>query len=76
MTKERKEQLKNTIIDRGVNKLISRKLLVWIFATAGVPLGFITGEEWIQISMVYIGSQAAMDFILQYTRAKAGAPQQ
>jgi hypothetical protein len=72
MTKQRRQELKNTLIDRGLNKMISRKLLVWGFATAGVPLGFITGEQWVQMSMVYLGSQAAMDFILQYTRVKSG----
>jgi hypothetical protein len=72
MTKIRRQELKNTLIDRGLNKMISRKLLVWAFATAGVPLGFITGEQWVQMSMVYLGSQAAMDFILQYTRVKSG----
>jgi hypothetical protein len=61
---------KQEILDKLVGKMVSRKLLVWIVATAGVPLHFITGEEWMQISMVYIGSQAAMDFVLQYVKAK------
>lgn len=72
MSEETKTKIKSALIDRGLSKMISRKLLVWAFATAGVPLGFINGEQWIQISMVYIGSQAAMDFILNYVRAKNG----
>jgi hypothetical protein len=75
MTHETKQKIKNAFLDRGLNKLISRKLLVWLVATAGVPMDYITGEEWIQISMVYIGSQAAMDFILNYVRAKNGTQQ-
>lgn len=63
---------KQEILDKLVGKAISRKLLVWLVATAGVPLHFITGEEWIQISMIYIGSQAAMDFVLQYAKVKKG----
>lgn len=63
---------KQEALDKLIRKAVSRKLLVWIVATAGVPLGFIDGEQWIQISMVYIGSQAASDFILSYVRAKNG----
>jgi hypothetical protein len=47
-------------------------LLVWLVATVGVPLQLIDGEQWLQISMVYIGSQAAKDFIVEYVKAKAG----
>lgn len=66
---------KQEILDKLVGKAVSRKLLVWLVATAGVPLHFITGEEWIQISMIYIGSQAAMDFVLQYAKVKQGGQQ-
>jgi hypothetical protein len=75
MTFETKEKIKNAFLDRGLNKLISRKLMVWLCATIGVPLNYITGEDWIQISMVYIGSQAAMDFVLNYVKAKNGNQQ-
>jgi hypothetical protein len=67
---------KQEILDKLVGKAVSRKLLVWLVATAGVPLHFITGEEWMQISMIYIGSQAAMDFVLQYAKVKQGGTQQ
>lgn len=73
MSEETKVKIKSALIDRGLHKMISRKLLVWVFATVGVPLGFIDGDQWVQISMVYIGSQAAMDFILNYVRAKNGS---
>ncbi len=73
MSTETKQKLRSAFLDRGLQKIISRKLLVWSFATVGVPLGFINGEQWVQLSMVYIGSQAAMDFILNYTRAKNGS---
>lgn len=70
MTKETRQKFRTAVIDRGMQKLVSRKLLVWIFATCGVPLGFIDGDQWVQISMIYIGSQAAMDFMLNYVKAK------
>lgn len=73
MTEETRARIKASIIDKGLEKLVSRKLLVWAVATAGVPLGFINGEQWMQLSMVYIGSQAAMDFVLGYTKARSGS---
>lgn len=68
---EIRNRLKAGIIDKGLEKLVSRKLLVWVFATCGVPLHFITGQEWMQISIVYIGTQAAMDFAVEYVKAKS-----
>jgi len=76
MSEETKIKIRSAFVDRGLHKIISRKLLVWAFATVGVPLGFITGDQWVQLSMVYIGSQAAMDFVLNYVKAKNGATQQ
>lgn len=64
---------KQELIDKGLGKIVSRKLLVWAIATLGVPLGFIDGEQWVQVSMVYIGTQAAKDFIVEYVRAKNSA---
>jgi hypothetical protein len=66
-------RLKKEILDKGISKLVSRKLLVWLVATIGVPLQMIDGEQWLQISMVYIGSQAAKDFIIEYVKAKTGS---
>lgn len=72
MTEETRARIKASIIDKGLEKIVSRKLLVWAIATAGVPLGFVSGAEWVQLSMVYIGSQAAMDFAIGYAKAKSG----
>jgi len=72
MVSELRSKLKAGLLDKGLEKIISRKLLVWVFATCGVPLNFITGQEWVQLSMVYIGTQAAMDFAIQYVKAKSG----
>jgi len=63
---------KQQVLDKLVGKMVSRKLLVWLVATAGVPFGFITGEDWVQISMVYIGTQAVANFAIDYARAKSG----
>ena len=62
------KKLKDALLDKGMEKIMSRKLLVWVIATIGVPMAFINGEQWMQISMVYIGSQAAKDFIIDYVK--------
>ncbi len=66
---------KQEILDKLVGKAVSRKLLVWLVATIGVPLQFLTGDEWMQISMIYIGSQAATSFMLEYAKIKKGGQQ-
>lgn len=70
------KRYKQQVLDKFVSKAVSRKLLVWLVATVGVPLHLISGEDWVKISMIYIGSQAAMDFVLQYAKAKQGSPPQ
>ncbi len=72
MSEETKVMIRNAFVDRGLQKVISRKLLVWFIGTLGVPLGYISGDQWVQLSMVYIGSQAASNFIISYLNAKSG----
>ena len=72
MSDETKLMIRNAVVDRGLQKIISRKLLVWFIGTVGVPFGYITGDQWVQLSMVYIGSQAASNFIISYLNAKNG----
>lgn len=76
MSDETKMMIRNAVVDRGLQKVISRKLLVWFIGTIGVPLGYISGDQWIQLSMVYIGSQAASNFILSYLKVKGGVVQE
>jgi hypothetical protein len=54
------------IIDVLSEKVLSRKLLVWI--TASVFLGFskITPEEWMGISLGYIGVQGVADLATKW----------
>ena len=76
MSDETKMMIRNAVVDRGLQKVISRKLLVWFIGTIGVPLGYISGDQWIQLSMVYIGSQAASNFILSYLKVKGATVQE
>ena len=51
------------LIDRHLSKLISRKLSVFIIASVFVYLEKISSEGWVEIAVVYIGSQAAIDAV-------------
>ena len=54
------EQMKHAL-DKLLSKVTSRKLLVWGTATALVLTGSVTSENWVAVSLVYIGSEAAVD---------------
>lgn len=49
------------ILDRILSKLTSRKLLVWLTATALALTGNVTSEDWVAVALVYISSEAAVD---------------
>ena len=54
------------LIDTTVSKFFSRKLLVWISTTALLLVDKLDGEQWIAISLVYIGTQAAADIAAKW----------
>tara|TARA_R100000479_G_scaffold123822_1_gene64022 strand:- start:397 stop:576 length:180 start_codon:yes stop_codon:yes gene_type:complete len=53
------------VIDRGIEKILSRKLLVWITATALAYNNLITSEDWVIISGLYLGGQAIIDAVVK-----------
>ena len=54
------------VIDRGIEKILSRKLLVWITATALAYNNLITSEDWVIISALYLGGQAIIDAVVKF----------
>ena len=63
---------KNQILDRVLNKLISRKLMVWLTATVFmftevVPL---QSEDWVAISLAYIGIEGLADIASRWRHGK------
>ena len=50
-------------VDKGLEKLVSRKLLVWATASALAAYGFLTSGDWVMISALYIGGQSVIDAI-------------
>lgn len=51
------------VIDRSLHKLVSRKLLVWGTATGAMFTGMVDATNWVDICMVYIGSEAATNIV-------------
>ena len=48
-------------LDRVQEKITSRKLMVWLTATGLMAFSNLESSDWVAISLVYIGSQAAVD---------------
>tara|TARA_R100000008_G_C3437445_1_gene92700 strand:+ start:287 stop:475 length:189 start_codon:yes stop_codon:yes gene_type:complete len=58
--------MKNGLLDKALQKLISRKLFTFITATGLMVWSDLSSETWGMIAMVYIGSQAAVDVMKAY----------
>lgn len=52
-------------IDKWVEKLASRKLVVFIVGTTFLALGKVEADLWTNLAMVYIGTQGANDIVKQ-----------
>jgi hypothetical protein len=48
-------------LDKHIHRLMSRKLLVWMSTTGLLIAGKLDGEQWVAISLAYIGSQGLAD---------------
>ena len=51
-------------IDKFLNTWISKKLFVLLIGTILAFSGKLSGEQFVNLSMMYIGSQAAIDAII------------
>lgn len=63
------EQAKE-FIDKYLQKFISRKLLVFIITTVLLLTGYVTNEQWMAISVAYVGVEGFADIVLRYISAK------
>ena len=59
------EETKKALLDKGVEKITSRKLLVWITATALMAWGGLESADWVIISGLYLGGQSVIDAIVK-----------
>jgi hypothetical protein len=52
-------------LDVFLNRFVSKKLMVFLIGTLFLFLGKLDGEQWINLSIVYIGSQAVIDTVIK-----------
>jgi hypothetical protein len=60
-------------LDHGLEKLLSRKLLVWMTATGLAYAGTVNSGDWVVISALYLGGQSVIDAIVELREAKRRA---
>ena len=56
-------------LDRSLEKVVSRKLLVWATATGLAYAGYLTSGDWVTISALYLGGQAVIDAVVKLKSA-------
>ena len=56
------------VLDKTLNKLVSRKLMVWLTATGFMLMDVVplTSSDWVAISLAYIGIQGLADLATQW----------
>ena len=57
-------------LDRHVERFISRKFLAWGTATYLVYMNALTSEDWVAVTLAYIGSQALVDLATQWKHGR------
>ena len=57
--------MRNAIVDRFLNLVISKKLTVFLIGTFFAYNSTLDGNQWINLAMMYIGTQGAIDLIKQ-----------
>ena len=52
--------------DRHVERFISRKFLAWLTATGLCAYGTVTSDNWVAVTLAYIGTQALVAMATQW----------
>ncbi len=57
-------------LDKHVNRFISRKFLAWGTATWLAMQNSLTSEDWVAVTLAYIGSEALVDIASRWRHGK------
>tara|TARA_R100001082_G_scaffold37349_1_gene19644 strand:- start:247 stop:444 length:198 start_codon:yes stop_codon:yes gene_type:complete len=57
-------------LDKHTERFISRKFLAWGTATYLVATSSLTSEDWVAVTLAYIGSQALVDLARQWKHGR------
>jgi len=58
------------LIDKGLQKIVSRKLLAWVTATGLLLFADLSSSDWVIITAVYIGGQTVVDAVARLRGVK------
>jgi len=58
------------IVDSVLERYFSRKLMVWLTTTGMLFFDKITGDQWIAVSLAYIGAQGLADIATKWKAVK------
>tara|TARA_Y100000389_G_C17222606_1_gene394074 strand:+ start:435 stop:626 length:192 start_codon:yes stop_codon:yes gene_type:complete len=50
-------------LDRALEKVVSRKLLVFGISTGALLSGVLTSSDWVIIATIYLGGQTVIDAV-------------
>ena len=53
-------------LDKHIERFISRKFLAWGTATYLVVIGGVTSDDWVAVTLAYIGSEALVDIAARW----------
>lgn len=60
------------LLDRNIEQFISRKFLAWATATAMCVAGSVDSDDWVAVTMAYIGTQALVDAAVKWKHGFSG----
>ena len=60
------------LVDKYLNKWVSRKLVVFVVGSVGLFTGAITGDNWIVISTAYISIEGITSIVERVYKSKSG----
>jgi hypothetical protein len=61
------------LLDRNIEQFISRKFLAWVTATAMCVAGSVGSDDWVAVTMAYIGTQALVDAAVKWKHGVSGS---
>ena len=50
------------IIIHAIHRVLAKKFIAWAMASAALFTHFITGDNWMAITMLFIGTQGVLDW--------------
>lgn len=60
--------------EKLLDKIISRKLIVWLVATHMAYIELLDSDNWLMISLLYMGALSALDYKYSNSIAQVGKP--